>query len=560
LLLVVVRVAVCFFFFNDTATTEIYTLEEIARAATGPLWYQLYVYRDRSLARNLVHRAEAAGYRAICLTVDTPILGSRERDVRNKLTLPAGIRMRNFEAAGLGAATAGVNLHEYAFKQLDASLTWDAVEWLRGETRLPLILKGIIAPEDGALAAERGVDGIVVSNHGGRQLDGTEATLRALPRVADAVAGRAEVFVDGGVRRGTDVVKVRLGQRRAERPPGPRGSRGRGGGGCRTGARAAPSGAGPGNGALRLSRCGRDRPLAHRGLLSARGHGMNRMRFGTPFLLLLLAASAPAASPDASVVPDIGRYFDTWLWVKSEGMVATSTPETRGAARTLILNSDLSYEFHQRRDTRDSVVCRGRFYFSEESGEGNTPTDYLDFEGWFEPYEHRMTTDFVGRDTLTLAGDPCENCPEHMFVRGRTATFEASVTRGDHYRRGLWDGLALELDPTEGGWEICIRDSTRPSEDLARLTPPFHSLPDPRDIDASAPQRSRRFIFSREVGRSIRPAGSSGEVTEDEVARVEDSGRGALDIEDMVLTPPKKGERAKIQSMRFRVAIEEVHP
>jgi 4-hydroxymandelate oxidase len=190
------------------STSSTYTLEEIAKAATGPLWYQLYVYRDHGLARNLIQRAEAAGYRALCLTVDTPILGSRERDHRNKLTLPAGIRMRNFEAAGLDTAKTGVNFLEYAFKQLDPSLTWDAVEWLRGETRLPLILKGIIAPEDGALAAERGVDGIVVSNHGGRQLDGAEATLRALPRVVDAVAGRAEVFVDGGVRRGTDVVKA----------------------------------------------------------------------------------------------------------------------------------------------------------------------------------------------------------------------------------------------------------------------------------------------------------------------------------------------------------------
>ncbi len=184
------------------------TLEEIAKAATGPLWFQLYVYKDRSLARNLIRRAEAAGYRAICLTVDTPLLGSRERDYRNKFTLPAGIRMRNFEDAGFDIATLGDSFHAYVLRQLDASLTWDAVEWLRGETKLPLILKGIIAAEDGARAAERGVDGIVVSNHGGRQLDGTEATLRALPRVVDAVAGRAEVFMDGGVRRGTDVVKA----------------------------------------------------------------------------------------------------------------------------------------------------------------------------------------------------------------------------------------------------------------------------------------------------------------------------------------------------------------
>jgi 4-hydroxymandelate oxidase len=184
------------------------TLEETAKAATGPLWFQLYVYKDRSLARNLIGRAEAAGYRALCLTVDTPLLGSRERDHRNKFKLPAGIRMRNFEGMGFDVTTLGDSFHAYALRQLDSSLTWDAVEWLRGETRLPLILKGIIAPADGALAAERGVDGIVVSNHGGRQLDGTEATLRALPRVVDAVAGRAEVFVDGGVRRGTDVVKA----------------------------------------------------------------------------------------------------------------------------------------------------------------------------------------------------------------------------------------------------------------------------------------------------------------------------------------------------------------
>jgi len=190
------------------STIATYTLEEIAREATGPLWYQLYVYKDRSLARNLIQRAEAAGYRALCLTVDTPQLGSRERDVRNKFTLPAGIRMRNFDDAGLDVATLGDSFHSYALRQLDGSLTWDAIEWLRGETRMPLVLKGIIAAEDAALAAARGVDGIIVSNHGGRQLDGTEATLRALPRVVDAVAGRAEVYMDGGVRRGTDVLKA----------------------------------------------------------------------------------------------------------------------------------------------------------------------------------------------------------------------------------------------------------------------------------------------------------------------------------------------------------------
>jgi 4-hydroxymandelate oxidase len=190
------------------STISTCTLEEIARAATGPLWFQLYVYKDRGLARNLIQRAGRAGYRALCLTVDTPHLGSRERDTRNRFTLPAGISVRNFEEAGIDAARMGASFRHYAHKQLDCSLSWDAVEWLRGETKLPILLKGIIAAEDARIAAERGVDGIIVSNHGGRQLDGTEATLRALPRVVDAVAGRAEVYMDGGVRRGTDVVKA----------------------------------------------------------------------------------------------------------------------------------------------------------------------------------------------------------------------------------------------------------------------------------------------------------------------------------------------------------------
>jgi len=200
-------------------------------------------------------------------------------------------------------------------------------------------------------------------------------------------------------------------------------------------------------------------------------------------LLLLLAHTAPARGGGASdVIPDIGRFFDTWLWVKSEGLVATSDPETKGAARTLILNPDLTYEFHQRRDTRDSVLCRGRYYFSEESGGGRETTDFLDFEGWFERYEHRMRADFSGRDTLLLAGEACENCPEHTFVRGRTASFQGVVKRGERFQRGLWDGLRLELDPIELGWNIVVRDTTRAEENLARLTPPLHG-PNPRDIE-----------------------------------------------------------------------------
>jgi len=287
------------------------------------------------------------------------------------------------------------------------------------------------------------------------------------------------------------------------------------------------------------------------------------------------APNAPASQPsgDASVIPDISRYFDTWLWVKSEGLMATSDPETKGASRTLILNPDLTYEFHQRRDTRDSVLCRGKYYFSEESGVGRETSDFLDLEGWFEPYERRMGADFSGRDTLLLVGEGCLNCPEHTFVRGRTASFQGAVKRGERFQRDLWDGLRLELEPTDLGWRIVVRDTTRAAENLARLTPPFHFVPNPCDIegwhfrnqantgpnkgDVNAPQQERWFIFSREVGRSIQPADSETDITEDEVARVGAQGRGALTIEDMALTPPKPGERAGIESMRFTVAIEE---
>jgi hypothetical protein len=289
------------------------------------------------------------------------------------------------------------------------------------------------------------------------------------------------------------------------------------------------------------------------------------------------ATRAPSVSPSApadAVVPDITRYFGTWLWVKSEGIVETSNPETKGAARTLTLNSDLTYELHQRRDTRDSVLCRGSYSFSEESGEGRATMDYLDFAGWFEAYEHRMTAEFDGPDTLLLAGDACENCPDHTYVRGKTTMFEDSVRVGQPYQRALWDGLRFELKPLDLGWRIMIRDSTRPEVDLASVTPPYHFVPNPRDIegwhfrdkantgpnqgDVNAPQRVRDFIFSPEVGRSIRdPAEGTATITDDDVERAGQRGRGVLEILELDLTPPAKNARAGIQSMRFRVAIQE---
>lgn len=185
-------------------------LEEIAEAGTGPLWFQLYVYKERDLARDLAERAERAGYQALVLTVDTPILGHRERDLRSGFKLPPGVTMANFDAysetykkwnfpGGMAA-----RVHDL----MDQSLTWDAVAWLRSISRLPIVLKGIVRADDARRALDAGVDAIVVSNHGGRQLDGGEATILALPDVVEAVAGRMEVYVDGGFRRGTDILKA----------------------------------------------------------------------------------------------------------------------------------------------------------------------------------------------------------------------------------------------------------------------------------------------------------------------------------------------------------------
>ncbi len=193
------------------STLSTRTLEDIAAAAPGTRWFQLYVYRNRKLTENLVSRAAKAGYRAIVLTVDTPILGRRERDETNQFTPPDGLGFPNVRAAGLDTippAEGGSALARYAADLLDPGVTWKDVDWLKSVSPLPVITKGILTAEDAALAVEHEVDGIGVSNHGGRQLDGSPATLDALPEVVEAVKGRAEVYVDGGVRRGTDVLKA----------------------------------------------------------------------------------------------------------------------------------------------------------------------------------------------------------------------------------------------------------------------------------------------------------------------------------------------------------------
>jgi isopentenyl diphosphate isomerase/L-lactate dehydrogenase-like FMN-dependent dehydrogenase len=175
------------------------TPEEVA--ATGASrWFQVYVFRDQGVTRELVARAREAGFTALALTVDTPVLGRRERDARTGFTIPAGLTV-----ASLGQG--GVTPRE-AFALISESVTWRDVERLAAEAGLPVVVKGVLTAEDGRLACEHGAAGIVVSNHGGRQLDGVAATVDALPEVVDAVAGRIEVLLDGGIRRGIDVVKA----------------------------------------------------------------------------------------------------------------------------------------------------------------------------------------------------------------------------------------------------------------------------------------------------------------------------------------------------------------
>jgi 4-hydroxymandelate oxidase len=193
------------------STLSTTSIEDVVAAATGPVWFQLYIYKDRSLTRALVDRAVAAGCKAIVLTVDAPLLGARERDTRNRFALPSGIAMLNLMPAGLEGFPSNVDgsgLAAYINTYVDPAITWRDVEWLRSVSPVPILVKGIVDSDDARLAVEHGVDAIVVSNHGGRQLDTSPATIDVLEEIAHAVDGRMEILVDGGIRRGTDVLKA----------------------------------------------------------------------------------------------------------------------------------------------------------------------------------------------------------------------------------------------------------------------------------------------------------------------------------------------------------------
>jgi 4-hydroxymandelate oxidase len=170
------------------SATASHRLDDVAKATDAPKWFQLYVYRDREFSKDVLSQAYELGFGAIVFTVDVPVLGKRDRDRRNELDMP-------IEGPG----------QELDF---DPAISWDDLGWIRETAPVPLLIKGILTAEDARLAVEHGVDGVVVSNHGGRQLDGSPAALDALFEVVDSVADRSVVLMDGGIRRGTDVLKA----------------------------------------------------------------------------------------------------------------------------------------------------------------------------------------------------------------------------------------------------------------------------------------------------------------------------------------------------------------
>ena len=190
------------------STSSNSSMEEIAEVSTGPLWFQLY-HRGYDLTEMLVRRAEQAGHVAICLTVDTPTSGPKERDIRNRYVRPRGLGLGNFvgEEAFLGLVSGTDEASDWDPHYV-SPLTWSELKWLRSLTSLPLVIKGIRTAEDAKLCVENGVDGILVSNHGGRQIDGTLSSIETLPEIADAVQGHAEIYLDSGIRRGTDVLRA----------------------------------------------------------------------------------------------------------------------------------------------------------------------------------------------------------------------------------------------------------------------------------------------------------------------------------------------------------------
>ncbi|MCK5711759.1 MAG: alpha-hydroxy-acid oxidizing protein [Hyphomicrobiaceae bacterium] len=215
------------------STLSSVSIEEIAALTNGPKWFQLYVWKDRGLVKEMMDRAREAGYKALILTVDFPIAGNRERDPRNGFSIPPKVGVKqawhalrapawsldyvirpSVKYANLSADTAAVSLQDFVYEQFDAGFNWRDAEWLLGEWNGPAVIKGVVRPDDARRAVDLGFNAVMVSNHGGRQLDRSPAPVHVLESIVDAVCPDAEVILDGGVRRGTDIlIALALGAR-----------------------------------------------------------------------------------------------------------------------------------------------------------------------------------------------------------------------------------------------------------------------------------------------------------------------------------------------------------
>jgi 4-hydroxymandelate oxidase len=189
------------------STLSNFSLETVAESAPeGERWFQLYVHRDRRVTEGMVRRAERAHYRALVLTVDVPVLGVRDRQEEAHFQIDATMPLGNLDPELSGHRSGPLTQREHAEDRIDPSLTWEILPWLKARTGLPVLVKGVLSPDDARRAVDAGASGVIVSNHGGRQLDGAPATLQALPAVARALGTDAEVYLDGGVRRGSDIL------------------------------------------------------------------------------------------------------------------------------------------------------------------------------------------------------------------------------------------------------------------------------------------------------------------------------------------------------------------
>jgi 4-hydroxymandelate oxidase len=193
------------------STLSTISIEDVMEVAAGPVWFQLYVYKDREATAGLVERAKAAGCSALVVTVDAQMWGRRERDARNRFQLPKGLSVKNLMPAGkdqLPQDVSGSGLGAYVASLFDPTLSWKDLDWLCSIAKLPVLIKGIVHPDDAREAVECGIAGVIVSNHGGRQLDTAPASIEVLPSVVEAVGSGLELLIDGGIHRGTDVVKA----------------------------------------------------------------------------------------------------------------------------------------------------------------------------------------------------------------------------------------------------------------------------------------------------------------------------------------------------------------